>query len=180
MTSSNYLILSSIIFSIGFLGIFINRKNIISILMSIELMLLATNINFVGFSNTLDDLFGQIFALFIFYLTLDLSFSIAFLFFGLLINDFALTISTLENSGIIAAVAFFGGYALQFIGHAIEKSMPVLVKHPIQANIAAPFFVIVEIFGLLKLRKDLFHEINTCLYMKPRHLHKHTANKNHF
>jgi len=50
---------------------------------------------------------------------------------------------------------------LQFIGHAIEKSMPVLVKHPIQANIAAPFFVIVEIFGLLKLRKDLFHEINT-------------------
>ena len=55
MTSSNYLILSSIIFSIGFLGIFINRKNIISILMSIELMLLATNINFVGFSNTLDD-----------------------------------------------------------------------------------------------------------------------------
>ena len=65
MTSTNYLILSSIIFSIGFLGIFINRKNIISILMSIELMLLATNINFVGFSNTLDDLFGQIFALFI-------------------------------------------------------------------------------------------------------------------
>ena len=65
MTSSNYLILSSIIFSIGFLGIFVNRKNIISILMSIELMLLATNINFVGFSNMLDDLFGQIFALFV-------------------------------------------------------------------------------------------------------------------
>ncbi len=65
MTSSNYLILSSIIFSIGFLGIFVNRKNIISILMSIELMLLATNINFIGFSNVYDDLFGQIFALFI-------------------------------------------------------------------------------------------------------------------
>ena len=65
MTSSNYLILSSIIFSIGFLGIFINRKNIISILMSRELMLLATNINFIGFSNTLNDLFGQIFALFV-------------------------------------------------------------------------------------------------------------------
>ncbi len=65
MSSSNYLILSSIIFSIGFLGIFINRKNIISILMSIELMLLATNINFIGFSNTLNDLFGQIFALFV-------------------------------------------------------------------------------------------------------------------
>ena len=65
MTSSNYLILSSIIFSVGFLGIFVNRKNIISILMSIELMLLATNINFVGFSSTLNDLFGQIFALFV-------------------------------------------------------------------------------------------------------------------
>ena len=65
MTSSNYLILSSIIFSIGFLGIFVNRKNIISILMSIELMLLATNINFVGFSSTLNDLFEQIFALFV-------------------------------------------------------------------------------------------------------------------
>ena len=61
----NYFALSSIVFSIGFLGIFINRKNIISILMSIELMLLAANINFVGFSNVLDDLYGQIFALFI-------------------------------------------------------------------------------------------------------------------
>jgi NADH-quinone oxidoreductase subunit K len=65
MTSINYLILSSAIFSIGFLGIFINRKNIISILMSIELMLLSTNINFIGFSYNLNDLFGQIFALFV-------------------------------------------------------------------------------------------------------------------
>ena len=61
----NYFALSSIVFSIGFLGIFINRKNIISILMSIELMLLAANINFVGFSNVLDDLYGQIFDLFV-------------------------------------------------------------------------------------------------------------------
>ena len=65
MNFFNYLVLSSIVFSIGFLGIFINRKNIISILMSIELMLLAANINFVGFSNVLDDLYGQIFALFV-------------------------------------------------------------------------------------------------------------------
>ena len=69
MTSSNYLILSSIIFSIGFLGIFVNRKNIISILMSIELMLLATNINFVGFCKSRfyyifgNDISGQIFAM---------------------------------------------------------------------------------------------------------------------
>ena len=65
MVAQDYLILSSILFSIGFLGIFINRKNIIIILMSIELMLLAANINFIGFSYILDDLFGQIFALFI-------------------------------------------------------------------------------------------------------------------
>ncbi|MBK93172.1 MAG: NADH-quinone oxidoreductase subunit NuoK [Rickettsiales bacterium] len=61
----NYLVLSSIIFSIGLLGIFINRKNMITILMSIELMLLGVNINFVGFSNYLNDLSGQIFAMFI-------------------------------------------------------------------------------------------------------------------
>ena len=61
----NYLVLSSIIFSIGLLGIFINRKNMIIILMSIELMLLGVNINFVGFSNYLNDLSGQIFAMFI-------------------------------------------------------------------------------------------------------------------
>lgn len=61
----NYLILSSIIFSIGLLGVFINRKNIITILMSIELMLLAVNINFIGFSYHLNDLSGQIFSMFI-------------------------------------------------------------------------------------------------------------------
>ena len=65
MSSSTYLILSTVIFSVGFLGIFINRKNIITILMSIELMLLSANINFMGFSYSLNDLYGQIFALFI-------------------------------------------------------------------------------------------------------------------
>jgi len=63
MTSSNYLILSSIIFSIGFLGIFINRKNIISILMSIELILLSVNIKFIAFSAYINDISGQIFAM---------------------------------------------------------------------------------------------------------------------
>ena len=60
-----YLFLSSVIFSIGLLGIFINRKNVITILMSIELMLLAVNINFVGFSYHMNDLTGPIFSLFI-------------------------------------------------------------------------------------------------------------------
>ena len=65
MNISSYLILSSIIFSIGLLGIFVNRKNMIVILMSIELMLLAVNINFVGFSYIFNDLSGQIFSMFI-------------------------------------------------------------------------------------------------------------------
>ena len=61
----HYLTLGAIIFAIGTVGIFLNRKNIIIILMSIELMLLAININFVIFSVYLDDMTGQIFALFI-------------------------------------------------------------------------------------------------------------------
>lgn len=61
----HYLILSSLLFTIGVCGIFLNRKNIITILMSIELILLSVNINFVAFSVKLGDLTGQIFAMFI-------------------------------------------------------------------------------------------------------------------
>lgn len=59
----HYLIISTVLFVIGVCGIFLNRKNIITILMSIELMLLAVNINFVAFSVYLGDLTGQIFAM---------------------------------------------------------------------------------------------------------------------
>lgn len=62
---SHYLSVAAILFTIGFFGIFLNRKNVIIILMSIELMLLAVNINFVAFSSHLNDLVGQIFALLI-------------------------------------------------------------------------------------------------------------------
>ncbi|MDC1311433.1 NADH-quinone oxidoreductase subunit NuoK [Burkholderiales bacterium] len=65
ITLSHYLILAAILFSISIAGIFLNRKNIIIILMSIELMLLAVNINFVAFSHFLGDLSGQIFVFFI-------------------------------------------------------------------------------------------------------------------
>mgnify|MGYP001275939129 FL=1 len=61
----HYLTLSAIIFTIGILGIFLNRKNVIVILMSIELILLAVNINLVSFSVYTQDLLGQIFAMFI-------------------------------------------------------------------------------------------------------------------
>ena len=61
----HYLTLAAIIFTIGVVGIFLNRKNVIVILMSIELILLAVNINLVAFSIFINDLSGQIFTLFI-------------------------------------------------------------------------------------------------------------------
>ena len=62
---TQYLTVAAILFTIGVLGIFLNRKNIIIILMSVELILLAVNINFVAFSSYLGDLVGQVFALFV-------------------------------------------------------------------------------------------------------------------
>jgi NADH-quinone oxidoreductase subunit K len=62
---SNYLTLAAILFTTGVFGIFLNRKNIIIIMMSIELILLAVNINLVAFSAYLGDLSGQIFAMFV-------------------------------------------------------------------------------------------------------------------
>jgi NADH-quinone oxidoreductase subunit K len=62
---TNYLIVAAIVFTIGVVGIFLNRKNVIIILMSVELILLAVNLNFVAFSSYLHDLVGQVFALFI-------------------------------------------------------------------------------------------------------------------
>jgi len=62
---SHYLTVAAIIFSLGIFGIFMNRKNVIVILMSVELMLLAVNINLVAFSVELGDLVGQIFAMFV-------------------------------------------------------------------------------------------------------------------
>ncbi|MGO4669008.1 NADH-quinone oxidoreductase subunit NuoK [Bosea sp. 2KB_26] len=59
----HYLAVGAILFTLGVLGIFINRKNVIVILMSIELILLAVNINFVAFSSFMNDLVGQVFAL---------------------------------------------------------------------------------------------------------------------
>ncbi len=65
ITLAHYLTVAAVLVAIGMFGIFLNRKNVIVILMSIELMLLAVNINLVAFSAELDDLIGQIFALFV-------------------------------------------------------------------------------------------------------------------
>jgi NADH-quinone oxidoreductase subunit K len=65
LTLNHFVYLSLILFCIGLSGIFINRKNIISLLVSIEIMLLSVNINFTAFSSFLNDLNGQIFSIFI-------------------------------------------------------------------------------------------------------------------
>jgi len=61
----HYLTVAGILFTLGIFGIFLNRKNVIIILMSVELMLLAVNINFVAFSASLGNLLGQVFAMFV-------------------------------------------------------------------------------------------------------------------
>lgn len=65
ITLTHYLVLSAVLFAISIAGIFLNRKNIIVLLMAIELMLLAVNMNFVAFSHFLGDLSGQVFVFFI-------------------------------------------------------------------------------------------------------------------
>lgn len=62
---SHYLILGSLLFAISVIGIFLNRNNLIVLLMAIELMLLSVNINFIAFAHYLDDLAGQVFVFFI-------------------------------------------------------------------------------------------------------------------
>ena len=62
---SHYLVLAAVLFAISVVGIFLNRKNVIILLMAIELMLLAVNLNFIAFSHYLGDLAGQVFVFFI-------------------------------------------------------------------------------------------------------------------
>jgi NADH-quinone oxidoreductase subunit K len=62
---SHYLILGALMFAISIIGIFLNRKNVIILLMAIELMLLAVNLNFIAFSHYLNDMAGQVFVFFI-------------------------------------------------------------------------------------------------------------------
>ncbi|OIQ68573.1 NADH-quinone oxidoreductase subunit K [mine drainage metagenome] len=65
LTLAHYLVLGAILFAISVVGIFLNRRNLIVILMAIELMLLAVNLNFIAFSHYLQDLAGQVFVFFI-------------------------------------------------------------------------------------------------------------------
>ena len=140
-------------------NIFVHMIGIPTILLGVLIPLTWAGVEIGGISINLAHV--TMVGFFLFYLKLDKLFAVVFLIFALLIAQFAGYIGALPlaTSGTIAAVAFFGGYAAQFIGHAVEKSMPVLVKHPIQANLAAPFFTVVEMFKILGLRDGLFHEV---------------------
>lgn len=100
---------------------------------------------------------------FFFYLTLDVLFALVFVAAAVVMTVFATRLGELPLavSGPLAAALFIGGYIAQFVGHAIEKRPPVLLKHPVQAQLAAPFFTIVELFKLLGLREELFDEVQS-------------------
>ena len=140
-------------------NIFVHMIGIPTIMLGVLIPLSWITIDVRGISFSLAHM--VVFGFFLFYLTLDVLFAVVFLVFGFGLTVVAGMIAGLSvsTSATFAAVMFFGGYAAQFIGHAIEKSMPVLVKHPVQANLAAPFFTVVEMFKLLGLRDDLFNEV---------------------
>lgn len=105
--------------------------------------------------------YGATAFLFLFYWPLDRIFSAVFLLYAIPTAFFATSIGNepMTTSASVAAGAFFGGYIAQFVGHAVEKSVPVILKHPLQANLAAPFFTVVEIFKILGLREGLFDAV---------------------
>ena len=140
-------------------NIFVHMIGIPTIMLGVLIPLTWAGVEIGGISINLAHV--AMVGFFLFYLTLDRVFAVVFLIFAMLVAQLAGYIGALPlaTSGTIAAVAFFGGYAAQFIGHAVEKSMPVLIKHPIQANLAAPFFTVVEMFKILGLRDGLFHAV---------------------
>lgn len=140
-------------------NVFVHMIGIPAIMLGVLIPLTWLDTEFGGVTVSLAHV--VILGFFVFYLTLDTGFAIAFLILAILIAQLAgyLGEKPLALSGGIAAAAFFGGYAAQFIGHAVEKSMPVLVRHPVQANLAAPFFQVVEMFKMCGLRDELFNEV---------------------
>ena len=140
-------------------NVFVHMIGIPTIMLGVMIPLTWVTIEINSFQFNLAHVL--IVSFFLFYVTLDLVFAVVFLVGAYFLEMLAAKLGAYPgNTGwIIAAVAFFGGYAAQFIGHAVEKSMPVLVKHPIQANLAAPFFTVVELFSIVGLRDELFREV---------------------
>ncbi len=142
-------------------NIFVHMIGIPTIMLGVLIPLTWAGFNVAGVDLNLAHL--AMLGFFAFYLTLDLLFASVFLVLAAAMTVLAGWIGQMPfgTSGSIAAICFFGGYTAQFIGHAVEKSMPVLVEHPLQANLAAPFFTIVELFKILGLRDELFNAVQT-------------------
>jgi len=140
-------------------NVFVHMLGIPTIMLGVLIPLSWVTVTISDFSFSLGHVL--IVAFFLFYITLDVLFAVVFLIGGYFLEMLAAKLGAYPgNTGwIIAAGAFFGGYAAQFAGHAVEKSMPVLVKHPIQANLAAPFFTVVELFNISGLRRDMFEQV---------------------
>jgi len=140
-------------------NVFVHMIGIPTIMLGVLIPLTWVTFAVNGFSFSLGHVL--IVAFFLFYATLDRVFAVVFLVAAYFLEMLAAKLGAYpgNTSWIIAAVAFFGGYAAQFIGHAVEKSMPVLVKHPVQANLAAPFFTVVELFNIVGLRDELFQKV---------------------
>lgn len=147
-------------------NIFVHMIGIPTIMLGVLIPLTWASVDIGGIEINLAHI--AMLGFFAFYLTLDRVFAIVFLVFAMLVAELARQIGKLPlaTSGVIAALAFSGGYAAQFIGHAVEKSMPVLVKHPVQANLAAPFFTVVEMFKILGLRDDLFNDVQAQIALR--------------
>ena len=140
-------------------NVFVHMIGIPTIMLGVLIPMTWAKMDVAGLTVSLAH--AVLFGFFLFYLTLDRVFAVTFLIGAALLTLLAARIGDLPLpiSGGIAAGCFFGGYAAQFIGHAVERSMPVLVRHPIQANLAAPFFTVVELFKLAGLRERLFDEV---------------------
>lgn len=141
------------------LNVAVHMIGIPTIMLGVFIALSWVNAGIAGYTVNLAHVAALV--LFVFYFTLDKLFSLIFLLYAAPVTWFATVIGAepIATSGVVAAATFFGGYAAQFIGHAIEKSAPVLLKHPIQANLAAPFFIVVEIFKIAGLRDEMFNEV---------------------
>ncbi len=98
----------------------------------------------------------------VFYFSLDrklASVAVPFTFFLLLVATYVGTLGY-KTAGIMAAIGFFGGFALQFIGHAIEGKKPALIAYnPIIAMITSPLFVVAELCEKVGIRKELFNTV---------------------
>lgn len=137
-------------------NVFVHLIGIPAIMLGVLIPLAWVTVDVAGIGVSLAHLL--VIGFFVFYLSLDAVFAAAFLVLAIALLIAAENIAPSESrtAWTIAAALFVGGYIAQFVGHAVEKSMPVLIKHPIQANLAAPFFIVVEVLSLLGLRRELF------------------------